>query len=173
MTSHDLCHNQFVLDYQILLTSTELFLGLPDEIALGVLLEEVVLHPVVIKISLRYYFGRTLHKNFKWFEKPHWNTTSFTFLYQVLKAWLPNLWGCSIGGVSSIQTSNLSRRLTIPLVTSLSGHWTDNDFPFTASLSAKMKPKYSCVEETLTAQWSFTCHCNYNWKNNLYTLSYA
>jgi len=48
MTSHDLCHNQFVLGYQILLPGTALSLGLPDEIVLGVLLEEVVLHPVVI-----------------------------------------------------------------------------------------------------------------------------
>jgi hypothetical protein len=39
--------------------------------------------------------------------------------------------------------------MTIPLVTSLSGHSTDDDFPFTASLSAMMKPKYSCVESKL------------------------
>lgn len=50
MTSRDPCHNQFVSGYQILLTGTALSLGLPDEIALGVLLEEVVLRPVVIII---------------------------------------------------------------------------------------------------------------------------
>jgi len=48
MTSHDLCHNQFVSGYQILLPGTALSLGLPDETVLEVLLEEVVLHPVVI-----------------------------------------------------------------------------------------------------------------------------
>lgn len=53
MTSHGLCHNQFVLSYQIPPKDTALSLGLPDEIALAVPLEEVALLPdVVITILL-------------------------------------------------------------------------------------------------------------------------
>lgn len=76
MTSRGLCHNQFVLSYQILLKDTALSLGLPDEIALAVPLEEVALLPVVvIIILLEHYFCMTLHnKNSKKFLKQHLKT---------------------------------------------------------------------------------------------------